>query len=202
MNWTRLLGCSALSIVVTCGCSNTTSAPQNANKVRQAGGIKQVGATEAQPEEASEIPEVSAETWLNCDGPQTLAGLRGNVVVIECWATWCGPCVKGIPHMNDMQARYSENGLRILSFTAEPLADVKKFQKRTKTPIEYPIGAGSPVSRLYGVNGIPHAFIVGRDGKPLWQGHPADPKFEQTIVAALDVKTAAVEKAESGASEE
>ncbi|MBS0265165.1 MAG: TlpA family protein disulfide reductase [Planctomycetes bacterium] len=212
----RLLGTGSLLLALLCGCSKATS-PQAANGVppatgnrrevveaerRGGGAIQQVQSTRAESEADTKIPEVSATAWLNCDGPQTLAALRGNVVLIECWATWCRPCVQGIPHMNEMHAHYADRGLRILSFTDETLAKVQGFQKRSKTPIQYPIGVGSPVSRLYGVRGIPHAIIVGRDGKPIWQGHPGDPSCEDVIVAALNVKTAAVETDEPATREE
>lgn len=132
-----------------------------------------------------EPPEVVAADWLNTDTPQSLAGLRGNVVLVEFWATWCGPCVAGIPHLNEMQARLGDQGLRILSFTDEDRRKVEKFQKNAKVPIEYTVGLGSSLSAVYGVRGIPHAFVIGRDGKLAWHGHPADPECEEKIVAAL-----------------
>ncbi len=130
-------------------------------------------------------PEVVAADWINTNGPQTLATLRGNVVLIEFWATWCRPCVAGIPHMNKLQARYGEDGLRILGFTDEDREIVEEFQKKAKSPIEYAIGTGSPLVGEYRVEGIPHAVLVGRDGKLVWEGYPADPECERKIVAAL-----------------
>jgi thiol-disulfide isomerase/thioredoxin len=130
-------------------------------------------------------PEVVAEDWLNTDAPQSLAGLKGKVVLVEFWATWCGPCVAGIPHLNELQSKYREEGLQILSFTDQDRETVENFQKKTKAPIEYTVGLGSPLFKAYGVTGIPHAFIVGRDGKLLWHGHPASPECEAKIEEAL-----------------
>jgi thiol-disulfide isomerase/thioredoxin len=175
-------------VFVGCGCSNTvTSPPRGAERKSQAPAEQPSRATrnKSQPELGQEPPELTASEWLNIDGPQTLAGLRGQVVLVEFWATWCGPCRDGIPHMNELQAHYGEQGLRILSFTDESRAKVETFQLGAKSPIEYPIGVGSRLSQKYGVTSIPRAFIVDRDGKLRWEGHPAVSDCEKNIVAAL-----------------
>ena len=140
------------------------------------------------PKIGAEPPEVVAADWPNTDSPPTLASLRGQVVLVEFWATWCGPCVAGIPHLNDMQSKYRKRGLRVVSLTDEDRATVEAFQKSTKSPIEYTVGVGSELSTTYGVDGIPHAFLVGRSGKLLWHGHPADSECEGKIELALEEK--------------
>ncbi|MFN0053779.1 MAG: redoxin domain-containing protein [Planctomycetales bacterium] len=137
------------------------------------------------PSHKSVPPEISARDWLNVDEPQSLAALKGNVVLVEFWATWCGPCVKGIPHMNDMHAKYTPEGLRIVSLTQENRSTVEKFQNRARSPIEYPIGVGSSSSREYAVRGIPHAVVISRDGQIAWKGHPIDPACEHAVKKAL-----------------
>ena len=62
-------------------------------------------------------PEIAAQDWIRWSGekPPTLASLAGKVVVVEFSATWCRPCVPGIPHLSELQEKYAEKGLVILS---------------------------------------------------------------------------------------
>ena len=137
----------------------------------------------ARPAVGAPPPEVAAADWLHIAGTPTLAGLKGKVVVVEFWATWCGPCIAGIPHLNELHEKYGPKGLVLLSLTDENKATVEKFIK-TK-PMHYALGAGSRTAAAYGVTGIPTAFLIGRDGNLLWAGHPADPQFDKQLVAAL-----------------
>lgn len=131
-------------------------------------------------------PEVAAKDWLNTEKALTLAGLKGKVVVVDFWATWCGPCVAGIPHLNKLHDEYGPKGLVILGFTDQSKAGIARFQKAT--PMKYVIGTGSELSAEYGVNGIPHAFIVGKDGKLAWEGDPNSKEFDKRVLAALNAK--------------
>jgi hypothetical protein len=86
-----------------------------------------------------------------------------------------------------MQKKYGDKGFRILSLTAEDRETVEAFQKTRKEPIEYTVGLRSETSKAYGVRGIPAAFLIGTDGKLLWNGHPSSPQCEEAIAKALGV---------------
>ena len=133
-------------------------------------------------------PDINAADWLNTDSPESLDSLRGKTVLVEFWATWCGPCIAGIPHLNELQKKYGDKGFRILSLTAEDRETVEAFQKGRQEPIEYTVGLGSESSKTYGVNGIPAAFLIGTDGKLLWNGHPSSTECEEAIAKALGVE--------------
>lgn len=116
--------------------------------------------------------EINAATWYNTAEPLTLAGLRGKVVVLEFWATWCPPCRASIPHLIALHNQYKNNDVVIIGLTDEDdeAANVGAFVREMK--MNYPVGTGSTSGRAYGVRGIPTAFVIARDGSVAWQGHP------------------------------
>ena len=131
------------------------------------------------PEVGGTAPEISAKDWINLKPPLTLAGLRGKVVVVEFWATWCGPCIECIPHLNELQQKYSGKSFQLLSFVAEGHQTMDSFLAKRK--VEYPVGLESGSLDDYGVTGIPHTFVIGVNGKVVWHGHSASPELEKII---------------------
>jgi peroxiredoxin len=101
------------------------------------------------------------------DGKEVkLSDLRGKAVLVNFWATWCGPCKVEIPWFLDLQKQYGSQGLVILGIAMDDNPDVvPKFAQEMK--IDYPILLGNEkVAEQYGgVEGLPQTFYVGRDGK-------------------------------------
>jgi thiol-disulfide isomerase/thioredoxin len=100
--------------------------------------------------------------------------LSGKPVLVEFWATWCPPCRKSIPHLNQIYAKYKSKGLEIVGITDEDEATVKKFQQQVS--MEYNIAINTPQSvyQQFGIEGIPTAFLVNKGGKIVWTGHPME----------------------------
>jgi len=117
-------------------------------------------------------PEINAQEWINSDKPVKLKDLRGKIVVVEFWATWCPPCRISIPHLVEMYEKYKDKGVVFVSLTREnrQSANIDSFVK--KMNMTYIVGTGSISGRDYGVRGIPHAFVIDRKGRILWKGHP------------------------------
>jgi len=124
------------------------------------------------PTPATPAPEIAAAQWLNSAEPITLAGLRGQVVVVEFWATWCPPCRVSIPHLITLYQQYKDRGVTFVGLTDEDRneAKVDEFVKSMKIP--YVIGTGSDSGEAYGVSAIPTAFVIAKDGTISWRGHP------------------------------
>jgi len=127
-------------------------------------------------------PGISADDWLNTP-PLSLAKLRGKIVVVEFWATWCGPCRTTIPHLVELHEKYRAKGVVIISLTNEPKTKVEPFAR--KMGMTYAVGCGSRSSSAYGVQGIPHAFVVDVAGKVAWRGHPGSKGLEAAIKEQL-----------------
>jgi thiol-disulfide isomerase/thioredoxin len=130
-------------------------------------------------------PEVSAADWFNSDGKAvSLKGLKGKVVVVEFWATWCPPCRTAIPHLVKLYEENKAKGLVMVSLSDEPKAKVEPFMKQYK--MSYIVGAGSKTIAQYGVRGIPAAFVLDREGSVVWSGHPMSPQFTATVKKLLE----------------
>lgn len=120
------------------------------------------------------LPETVSAASINLveGGSKKLADYKGKVLIVDLWATWCGPCRQEIPHLIELANQYKDQGVEVLGLTNEdPAADapkVKEFAKQFK--INYPLGWADQnlsvgIMRLGGRSGIPQTLIIGRDGR-------------------------------------
>jgi thiol-disulfide isomerase/thioredoxin len=103
--------------------------------------------------------------------PVSIKGLKGKVVVIDFWATWCGPCVGEMPKMKELYAKYKDQGVEFIGVSLDQPGDglekLKTFVEEEKLGWpQYYMGNGweSEFSQSWGINGIPSVFIVDADG--------------------------------------
>lgn len=111
--------------------------------------------------------------------PIALADLKGQVVLINFWASWCGPCRQEMPILDQLYKSYQAAGFTLIGVNVEPNAsDADKFLKGT--PVTFPIlfDPQSMVSKLYEVSGMPSTIIVDRDGKIAYVHHGYKPGDE------------------------
>jgi len=100
------------------------------------------------------------------DGKQwVLAEHRGKKpLVLNFFATWCGPCKMELPHLVALQKKYGPDGVEVVLVTDEPADLLKQFPEFTETPLTF-ITDAEAVKTSYGVSAIPHTFVFNREGK-------------------------------------
>jgi uncharacterized protein (TIGR03435 family) len=98
--------------------------------------------------------------------------LKGKVVVLEFWATWCGPCVAAIPHLNDLADQFKDEPVQFIAITDEDEHIITPFLKRRPIHAWVGLDAGKSTFKSYGITGIPHTVMVDKKGKIVAITHP------------------------------
>lgn len=122
----------------------------------------------------------------------SLASLKGNVVLVDVWATWCGPCRAEIPHLKKLEEAMKGKDVRIISLSTDDLKDKDKWLKMIKdenlggTQL-FAGGPGNDFSQYYKVNTIPRFLVFDRAGKivSVDSPRPSDPKLKELLEKTL-----------------
>ncbi len=118
-------------------------------------------------EEGEPAPDFTLPT-LGGDGETiTLSDLRGQVVYVDFWASWCLPCVRSLPEISMLYDDYHDQGFEVVAITIDnPIEDANAFLEELDTPLDYRLAADTDadVMDAYGVRGMPTSFLVDRDG--------------------------------------
>ncbi len=163
----------------------------------------------AEPINAEELgigdpaPELQIAKWVK-GAPVDLASQKGKgVVVLEFWATWCGPCIVSIPDLTALQEKYKAKGVTVIGVTkfdeGNTLEMVKKFTRKQGDKMGYTI-AFEKDPKTYdaymtaaGQNGIPTSFVIDHSGRIAWIGHPMsglDEVIEEIVAGKYDIAVA------------
>ncbi len=123
----------------------------------------------------------------------------GGIYVIEFWATWCGPCKSSMPHLSEVQEKYADKGVRIISISDEKIDTVTKFledpnwaaKTRYTLCADPDRSAHDQYMKPALQSGIPCAFIV-KDGTVQWIGHPMqmDQPLESVVAGSWNINDA------------
>lgn len=116
----------------------------------------------------------------------TSKDMEGKIIILKFWATWCGPCIEQLPHLRQINEKYTRQGVRLISISRDDSrGPVLPFIKKNGMFWTHVIDKEQKVELgpAFGVSGIPHAFILSPEGEVLWRGHPA--KLEEPLEKAL-----------------
>ena len=144
-------------------------------------------------------PRLSITDWVRREAVD-LEAVRGKkVVVVEFWATWCGPCVVSIPHLTELQKKHADDVVIVGVTKPDPRNShdaVKAFVEKKGDTMDYTVafdGDGTTYADYMtaaGQRGIPTAFIVDKEGAVAWIGHPSsmDAALERVVRGEHDVE--------------
>jgi cytochrome c biogenesis protein CcmG/thiol:disulfide interchange protein DsbE len=116
--------------------------------------------------ESAKTPENAHDfTLTSIDGENiTLSQLKGHVVLVDFWATWCPPCRNSIPHFIDLYEKYKERGLMILGISTEDEQTLINFRDSNQIPYIILLG-NNEIAQAYGVQAIPKTIFIDKKGK-------------------------------------
>lgn len=110
-------------------------------------------------------PKATFSPLGNTKVTKSFADYKGKVVLVDVWATWCGPCQMIIPGVQKLHDQYKDKGLEVVAVSSEDSATIEKFRK--EHDLTYPMytDPGSSVQSAFGADGIPLTFVLDRDGR-------------------------------------
>ncbi len=112
------------------------------------------------------VTEAPAIKLPSVNGELDLAKLHGKVVYLDFWASWCAPCRKSFPWMNEMMSNYKEQGLEVVAVNLDKdrkLAD--EFLQKVEAHFTVAFDPLGDSANAYKLRGMPSSYLIGRDGK-------------------------------------
>ena len=191
----RSVSLSTLILAVAFGCTDATETKSTgtANKASTEKPAAVSKSSVSKPAvDTSQLQPAPAWSLVNLEGkPVTSESLKGKVVIVDFWATWCGPCRASIPHLVALQNTYKAKGFEVVgvSLDQQGPAVVEAFVNKYEIPYTIVMGNQKVVDSFGGVRGIPTAFIISQDGKIYRKivGLVAKEQYEKDVKALLGV---------------
>lgn len=127
-------------------------------------------------------PVLECSGWLNADKSPIE---KGRCVLVDFSATWCGPCVECMPHVQEIADKYKARGLVTLIATDEPMEVFEPFAQKKKLTLPVALEVSREAQKAFGVFAWPTAMLIGVDGNLAYIGDPRDTGLEAEIEKAL-----------------
>jgi len=111
------------------------------------------------------LPPIAAPRLDDASQRLALRSLRGNVVYVDFWASWCVPCRQSMPQLDDLYRQYRDRGLRVVGVNKDVApADAKRFLKRVHVTFPLVSDGDDAVARAFDVQAMPSGYLVDRTG--------------------------------------
>ena len=116
----------------------------------------------------------------------SLGAQRGRVVLVDFWASWCEPCRRSFPMLDDLQRRHAAQGLTVVGVNMdEQRADAERFLKEVPVQFSIVFDAGAGTAERFGLVGMPSSYLIARDGRVLSVHKGLRKSAAQTLEAEL-----------------
>jgi Peroxiredoxin len=200
--WT-LAALAALALICAMACTKNETPVSATAKSKKAAAKVGDNVSKSQKEAAAEPASVRTEvgdpmppysaTYL--DGkPMNLAGEKGNVIFLNVWATWCGPCRFETPELQALQNQYAANGLKVIGVSVDEgdTAAVKTFVDEQKITYAIAVDPEQRIATLVQTTVLPASLLIDRNGKIVWRQigaiMPNDAKLKAAVEKAVAAK--------------
>ena len=123
-------------------------------------------ATAATLSDATPAPEFTLPLVANGEGDISLLKLRGSVVYVDFWASWCGPCRLSLPALDTLYREFGDQGFAVTAVSVD-VVEEDALDFLTRYPVSYPVAIDKTgaVPRSYSVNGMPSGYLIDKAGR-------------------------------------
>jgi thiol-disulfide isomerase/thioredoxin len=134
------------------------------------------------------MPDVAAQQLAEPAKPLPFASLRGSVVYVDFWASWCVPCRLSMPALDTLYRKYRGRGLRVVGVNKDVArADAERFLKRVAVTFPLVADANDAVARAFDVQAMPSGYLVDRRGVVRYVHRGFTEKTEAALAAEIEL---------------